>query len=290
MNDVTLLEIPFDNLTQAEVLTTIDQRIKENKTTRIVTINPEFVLEAQKNAAFKEVLKTADLHLADGIGILWATHFLSIKPLFPKLYRLFPRLYSLYQCLYTLALLPFTKRVVRNPLPERVTGSDLFLPLLQQLAKSKQRIFLLGGASGVAERTAQILKTQIPDLEIAGYYPGSPQKHDAQKIIAIINDSKATALFVAFQFPAQDIWIAHYLPRLHQVKVAIGVGGTFDFIAGASHIEHKHSKTKRAPALFRTLNLEWLWRLITQPYRWKRIFSATILFTRTVLKYKNHSR
>ncbi len=286
MNEVTLLDIPFDSITQAQVLALVKLRLEEKKTTRIVTINPEFLLEAERNSDFKEVLKSADLHLADGIGILWATHFLAIKPLFPKLYRAIPRLYSLYQCFYTLALLPFTKKVTRNPLPERVTGSDLFIPLAQQLATTNQRIFLLGGADGVAEKTAKILQSQINTIEIAGYYSGSPKKEDAQKIIAIINDSKATALFVAFQFPAQDIWIAHHLPRLHQVKMAIGVGGTFDFITGSSHIAHGNTNTKRAPHWMRKLNLEWLWRLITQPYRWKRIFNATIKFIKKVYQAK----
>lgn len=286
MNTVTLLDIPFDSLTQAQVLALIKKRLQANKTTRIVTINPEFLLEAARNSEFKEVLKSADLHLADGIGILWATHFLALKPVFPKLYRVIPRLYSLYQCFYTLLLLPFTKIVTTGPLPERVTGSDLFLPLVKELASSNERIFLLGGAPGVAEKTAHILKSQINNLEVAGYYSGSPKKDDAQKIIAIINDSKATALFVAFQFPAQDIWIAQYLPRLHQVKIAIGIGGTFDFITGSSHIAHGNTNTKRAPHWMRKLNLEWLWRLITQPYRWKRILKATFLFIKTILTYK----
>lgn len=289
MNQVTLLDIPFDCLTQAQVLSAIEQRVKEGKQTRIVTINPEFLLEARRNSEFKEVLKTADLHLADGIGILWATHFLQRKPLFPTVYKAVPRVYSLFQCFYTLLLLPFTKKVSQDPLPERVTGSDLFIPLIRQLTQSNERIFLLGAAPGVAEKTARIIKSQVNGANIVGYYSGSTQKEEAQKIISIINDSKATALFVAYQFPAQDIWIAQYLPRLHQVKVAIGVGGTFDFIAGSSHIEHNNSKTKRAPHWIRVLNLEWLWRLITQPYRWKRIFNATYKFIATIFQAKIRS-
>lgn len=286
MNDVKLLGIPFDAITQTETLSIVEDRIRKRVHTRIATINPEFVLEAQKNPEFKQALTSADLHLADGIGILWATHFLNIQPTFPKLYKLLPSIYSLWQCIYTLVLLPFTKRVSRNPLPERVTGSDLFIPLITKLATLNERIFLLGAAPGVGEKTAQILQQKIPNLQIAGYYPGSPHKDDAQKIIAIINDSKATALFVAFQFPAQDIWIAQYLPRMHQLKVAIGVGGAFDFIAGTSHLNHSGTKTKRAPQWIRRLNLEWFWRLITQPYRWKRIFQATIKFIYQVHKDK----
>lgn len=290
MKDVKLLDIPFDAITQAETLALIETRIKQGTHTRIATINPEFVLEAQRNPEFKHALQSAHLHLADGIGILWATHFLNIQPAFPRLYKLIPRIYSLWQCIYTLGLLPFTKRVSRNPLPERVTGSDLFIPLIAKLSELNERIFLLGGAPGVGEKTAQILQQKIPNLKIVGYYPGSPHKEDAQKIIAIINDSKATTLFVAFQFPAQDIWIAQYMPRMHQLKVAMGVGGTFDFIAGTSHLKHADTKTKRAPGWIRKLNLEWLWRLITQPYRWKRITKATIIFIKTIYNHKQQSK
>ncbi len=286
MSLVQLFDIPFDALDQKQTLGLIAQRILDNQNTRIVTINPEFVLEALKNSEFKKTLQTADIHLADGIGILWATHYLAIKPRFPRLYKLLPRLYSFWQCIYSLILIPFTKKVTHSILPARVTGSDLFVPLVKQLAKTNQRIFLLGGGPSVAEKTATKLKEQIPELVVAGYYSGSPSKEEAQKIMAIINDSKATALFVAFQFPAQDNWIATYLPRMPGLKLAIGVGGAFDFIAGSSHIEHKGTKTKRAPHWMRKLNLEWLWRLITQPYRWKRIFNATLKFIRIIYQEK----
>lgn len=284
--DIHLLNIPFDPIDQRTTINIITERLQSGEVTRIVTINPEFILEAEKNPQFKKTLQSADLHLADGIGILWATHYLQMKPLFPRVYKKYPRAYALWQCIYTLLLIPFTSRVTKNPLPERVTGSDLFLPLIDLLAKTQQKIFLLGGAPGVGEKTAKVLKERIPQAEIVGYYAGSPNQEDAQKIIAIINDSKATALFVAFQFPAQDIWIANQLGRLPLIKVAMGVGGTFDFIAGTGHIDHANAKAKRAPQWMRRMHLEWLWRLVTQPYRWRRIGRATWGFVKRTWEEK----
>ncbi len=275
---ITLFDIPLDPYTQQEAVQTIVGRVEQGHKSRVVTINPEFILESLKNTQFKKVLQTADLHFADGIGILWATHFLARKPLFPWLYRLIKPLYVFWQLSYSLFLIPFTKSVTRHPLPERVTGSDLFLPLIEALSKNNERIFLLGGAHGVGEKTAQKLKELVPGIHIAGLFPGSPQAEEASKIMHIINDSKATVLFVAFQFPAQDIWIAEHFHKLHHVKLAMGVGGTFDFIAKTAHIAHKGFRAKRAPGLLRKMNLEWFWRLITQPFRFIRILRATFMF------------
>ena len=283
---ISLFDIPFDPYTQKEAIQAIADRVKAQHKTRVVTINPEFVLESMENAQFKNVLKTADIHLADGIGILWATHFLARKPLFPRLYKLTKPLYIFWQLCYSLVLIPFTKRVTRDPLPERVTGSDLFLPLVEELNKNQERIFLLGGANGVGEKTAKKLQEFFPGIKIAGFFPGSPKETDAAKIIHIINDSKASVLFVAFQFPAQDIWIAEHFHKLHHVKLAMGVGGTFDFIAKTSHIAHKGFKAKRAPGLLRRMNLEWFWRLITQPFRFIRIMRATFVFIGKVWREK----
>jgi len=283
---VSLFDIPFDPYTQKEAIQAIADRVKAQHKTRVVTINPEFVMESIINAQFKNVLQTADIHLADGIGILWATHFLARKPLFPALYRLTKPLYIFWQLCYSLFLIPFSSRVTRGPLPERVTGSDLFLPLVDELSKHEQKIFLLGGAQGVAEKTTQKLQELFSNIHIVGFFPGSPRAEEVNKIIHIINDSKATVLFVAFQFPAQDIWIAEHFHKLHHVKLAMGVGGTFDFIAKTSHIAHKGFKAKRAPGLLRRMNLEWFWRLITQPFRFIRIMRATFVFIGKVWREK----
>jgi N-acetylglucosaminyldiphosphoundecaprenol N-acetyl-beta-D-mannosaminyltransferase len=281
----TLFAIPLSPVTQAEALHTIAKRVSQSQQTRIVTVNPEFVLTSLHNQEFRTVLQTADLQLADGIGLIWATHLLQLAPKFPRLCQRLPRLYSTWQCFYTLASIPFSKTIY-SQLPERVTGSDLFLPLLRQLAASHQSVFLLGGAPEVAETTAKKVTESIPNLTIAGTYVGSPAPEESQQIISRIKTSGAQALFVAFQFPKQDTWIHDHLSQLPQVKVAIGVGGTFDFIAGTAHLHHQHTKAKRAPKFIQKIQLEWLWRLCTQPHRWKRIWNATGVFIGKVWQEK----
>lgn len=294
--------IPFDPITQIETLNTIRDRLHQAKVTRIVTINAEFVLTAQKNPEFKKVLQTADLRLADGIGPIWASHFLKeitnykscTEPAERILITNSITLYALSFTLFlrlccSLLLLPFFPKHYYDPLPERVTGIDLFLPLIELLIQENQIIFLLGGAPGVSELVIKKLHQEAPlrwslprseeGLSAFRFLTDavSPNEAEVNQIVTLINASGATALFVAFQFPAQDIWIAKHLAKMPNIKVAMGVGGTFDFIAGTTHIAYKGFKARRAPKWLQKLNLEWFWRLITQPFRWKRIFSATFV-------------
>ncbi len=118
-----------------------------------------------------------------------------------------------------------------------------------------------GLAPGVAEQAAARLVEQNPGLQIVGTYAGSPAPDEEDDIIARINASGADILFVAYGAPRQDIWIARNRERLN-VQVAMGVGGTFDFIAGI---------VPRAPRWMRRIALEWLYRLYKQPWRWRRM-------------------
>jgi N-acetylglucosaminyldiphosphoundecaprenol N-acetyl-beta-D-mannosaminyltransferase len=136
------------------------------------------------------------------------------------------------------------------------------VPLIaERAARQGWRLFLLGAAPGVAEKTARILTGHYPGLHIVGTYAGSPAAEEEDQIVAMINASQADILFVAYGAPNQDKWIARNLPRL-KVGVAMGVGGAFDFIAGV---------TQRAPVWMRQAGIEWLHRLIQQPWRWRRM-------------------
>ena len=145
-------------------------------------------------------------------------------------------------------------------LPERVTGSDLVPLLARKSAEKGWRIYLLGAGPGVAERTSQILLSQNPSLRIAGVYSGSPSEADAPTLVERVRLVRPDILWVAYGAPAQDLWIARYGSELG-VPVMIGVGGAFDHIAGVR---------KRAPGWLQRIHLEWLFRLITQPWRWRR--------------------
>lgn len=219
-----ILGVRIDALTYASLLDRIASFIAEGTPHQIATANPEFVMEAQDNAAFREVLAHADLVMADGVGLLWAA------------------------------------RRLGSPLPERVTGSDVLPMIAERAAAAGWRLYLLGAAPGVAERTAELLQGRYPGLQIAGAYPGSPSADDAPAIIDRIRAARPHVLFVAYGAPRQDLWIATHRDALG-VPVMMGVGGAFDHIVGVR---------KRAPRWVQRLNLEWLYRLITQPWRWRR--------------------
>jgi N-acetylglucosaminyldiphosphoundecaprenol N-acetyl-beta-D-mannosaminyltransferase len=202
----------------------MDNWVAERRPHQLATVNPEFVMAAQHNAAFRQVLNRADLCVPDGVGLLWAAQRL------------------------------------RRSLPERVTGSDLVPMLARVAAERGWRVFLLGAAPGVAERTAQILANRNPGFRIAGVYAGSPADADAPALVHRVCLAQPDILWVAYGAPAQDLWIARHASQLG-VPVMIGVGGAFDHIAGVR---------KRAPDWVQRVHLEWLFRLITQPWRWRR--------------------
>lgn len=147
-----------------------------------------------------------------------------------------------------------------RPLPERVTGSDGAPLIAERAAQRGWRLFLLGAAPGVAQQAAEVLTGRYPGLQVVGTFPGTPSDEDAPAIVSLIQAASPDVLFVAYGAPRQDLWIARHGPRL-RTPVMMGVGGSLDFVAGVQ---------RRAPRLVRRLNLEWLYRLVTQPWRWRR--------------------
>jgi heptosyltransferase-2 len=221
---VRILGVNVDAITYAEWLDLIGAWVKDNRQIQarhVCTVNPEFVMIAQQDVNFYNILSRADVCIADGVGLLWAAQHL------------------------------------KQPLPERVTGSDGVPMIAERAAREGWKLFLLGAAEGVAERTAEILRARYPGVNIVGAYAGSPSAVEEDDLVARVNSSGADILFVAYGAPIQDKWIARNLPRLH-IKMAMGVGGAFDFIAGV---------LPRAPLWMQRLGLEWLFRLYLQPKR-----------------------
>ncbi len=239
MSRVTILGVPIDAFTQRQALDQLHAFIVSGKQHHVATPNNEMLVEAWKNPPFHAVLRQTSLNLADSTGLLWAA------------------------------------RRTKQRLPQRVTGVDTVAALCRELT-ADQSVFFLGAAPGVAEKAAQQVSRLNNKLRIAGTYAGSPKPQEAASIIKKINDSGASVLFVAFGAPKQDMWIAEHMHLLPRVRLAMGVGGTFDFLAGVQ---------KRAPSFMRSLGLEWLWRLILQPQRLPRIARATLLFPLLVLQY-----
>lgn len=266
--EIKILKVNFNNISLTEASDLVIKWAKEERQKHICTPNPEIVLLAQKNPKFLNILNGSDLNIADGIGILWAAKYLSlIKNDKSKWLKRF-------KGLITLAAIIFNSKYIKNPLRERVTGVDLMDQICKKAVNNKIRIFLLGAAEGVAEKVKKILEEKYLGLHIIDTYAGSPEEKFEKEIIKKINSSEAHILFVAYGAPTQELWIDRNLGKIPEVKVAIGVGGAFDFIANIH---------KRAPKWMQKLGIEWLYRLFQQPSRLKRIYNATIKFPRLVL-------
>ncbi len=235
---IPILGIPVHAVTMADTLALVEGYLAEPRLHQIATVNPEFVMAAQSDAEFRRVLREADLCLPDGVGLLYAA------------------------------------RRSGQRLPERVPGSELVYRLAERAAANGWPLFLLGAAPGVAEEAAGVLCGLYPGLRVAGTYAGSPDPAENEATVRRVNDSGAALLFVAYGAPKQDKWIARNRDALPAVRVAIGVGGSLDFVTG---------RAVRAPRWMQRLGLEWLHRLVKEPWRWRRMM-ALPRFALRVLK------
>jgi N-acetylglucosaminyldiphosphoundecaprenol N-acetyl-beta-D-mannosaminyltransferase len=223
-----VLDVPVHPVTSVEAIALVAAFMSQSRLHQIATVNPEFVMAAQRDAKFHRILTQADLCLADGIGMLMAARWLG------------------------------------QPLPERIAGSDFVYQVVGLAAENSWPLFLLGAAPGVAEDAATRFQARFPELSIAGAYAGSPVLSENEHIVQRINDSKAEILFVAYGAPRQDKWIDHNRHTLTNVKVAIGVGGSLDFVTG---------QATRAPQWLQNFGLEWMHRLYKEPWRWRRMLA-----------------
>ncbi len=230
----------------------------------VTTPNPEIILKANESEKYREIINNSSLNTPDGIGVIWAENYLQQSKNKSKTGKITTWISSLL-------VLPFTK----NNLNARVTGVDLIQEICAQSKENQSKIFLLGAAKGIAKITGEILKKRYPQIKIVGSNSGSAHERYDEKLTTKINKSKANILLVAFGAPKQELWIDRNLKKLKTVKVAIGVGGSFDFIS---------NKRKRAPELIQKIGIEWLYRLIQEPKRIKRIYNATVKFSIAVLK------
>lgn len=160
--------------------------------------------------------------------------------------------------------------------PERVAGYDLFHRLLASAAQNGQSVYFFGGKPGVAETAAQKAQELYPGLKIAGCHHGYFKEKDNPYIIDAVNHSGAAILFAALGAPKQEYWLHQHRKQLQPV-ILMGIGGSFDVISG---------NVKRAPLWMQKAGLEWLYRLIKEPFRFKRMASTLPLFVIKVLKAK----
>ena len=237
---VEIVGVAIDCVDYARTLDLIDMWVIQQRSAaaqgvalpcrQVCTVNPEFIVDAQRNSAFAAVLRHATLCVPDGVGVLWAARCAGVR------------------------------------LIERVTGSDGIYHICERAAGRGWRVFLLGAAPGVADRAAAVLASHYPGLIVAGCYAGSPTDDEWPTLRARLQAAAPDILFVAYGHPRQDFWIARHCAEL-PAAVAIGVGGALDFVAGV---------TARAPRWMRGLGIEWLHRLISQPWRWRRMLKLPV--------------
>lgn len=244
---VNILGINLSELSQTEVLKKIADFLNDGKQHYIVTPNPEIILAAHQDEEFFYVLNQASLSLADGFGLKVAAWF-------------------------------FGENI------PRVTGADITVELLKMAAKNKTRVLILNWENGLSQINdiKSALNKKFPELifEIINI---SREKFLNEEIINKINLFSPAILFNTLGFPYQEKLMYHNLNKLPAVKVALGIGGSFDFIT---------EKIKRAPKLFRAIGLEWFWRLANafnygnSRQRIKRIYRATFVFLAKVIKVR----
>ncbi|MEA2661698.1 MAG: N-acetylglucosaminyldiphosphoundecaprenol N-acetyl-beta-D-mannosaminyltransferase [Chloroflexota bacterium] len=220
---VNILGVGFDRVALVDAVAEIERRLDRGERTFVITANPEFVMLCRQDPEVADIAARADLVVPDGTGAVVAA------------------------------------RLLGDPLPGRAPGR-LLVDRLAALATDRGlSMFLLGATPGVAERAAARLRARHPDLRIAGTYPGSAEDDD--DVVPRLAAAAPDIVLVAFGMPKQERWIARNLGSLPSVRLAVGVGGSLDYLAGTA---------TPPPALVHAIGLEWLWRLARDPKRWRR--------------------
>lgn len=260
MNKVNIAGLKISPITKIEFLNQTLNRINTGQKTFVITPYSEFLYQTFQDPSILEILNKADFAVADGIGIFWAKKYLEIK-LTTKSY-LGKIVQAGWQIIYSLAAILFYPKFIKSALPEKIVGADLVWDLAKLANENNLKLYLLGGFKNTPELVKDILISKYPNIQIGGFSTKNPTD---LSIVNDINKSKADILLVAYGPITQEKWIAENLVNLN-IKIAIGVGGSFDYIAGIKHAP---------PKFVRYSGLEWLWRLFTQPKRIKRIYQAT---------------
>jgi N-acetylglucosaminyldiphosphoundecaprenol N-acetyl-beta-D-mannosaminyltransferase len=231
--------IEVDNVTLTEAAEIVRHFVIEGKPRIVVTPNPEMIVAAQGDESFKTIINSADLRVADGISMV------------------------------------VVSRLLGHQLKERVSGIDLMLKLLAVGADYKYRVFLLGGAAGVAEAAAAKIKQTYPGVVIVGTHDGYFSAGDESALIKKVREAGPDLLFVGLGAGRQEKWLNQHL---HELGAAVGltIGGSLDVISG---------RKQRAPRWIQALYIEWLYRLVTEPQRWQRQLALPKFLWLTLIKH-----
>ena len=240
-----LLNSRIDNFSMQETLNKVNTCIANKQQIHHVVVNAGKIVAMQDDAELRHSVNKSDLINADGQAVVWASKFLG------------------------------------NPLKERVAGIDLMVNLVELAHKNNYTIFLLGAKEEIGEKVVSIYSSKYSPKLIAGYKNGYFSKHEEVKIAKQISASKANMLFVAISSPTKENFLYQNREHLKNVNFIMGVGGSFDVIAG---------KVKRAPLWMQNYGLEWFYRFIQEPKRmWKRYLIGNTRFIILVLREKYRS-
>jgi N-acetylglucosaminyldiphosphoundecaprenol N-acetyl-beta-D-mannosaminyltransferase len=229
----------IDNLSMEETLDRIDSFIRSRKPHQHVVVNVDKIIKAQRSPELRRIINSCALINVDGMPVVWAS------------------------------------RILGTPLKERVAGIDLFEALVERSARRGWRVYFLGASESVVRRVVEIYAGMYPELQIAGFRNGYWDAFEERKIARQIADSNADILFVAISSPTKEEFLNTYQSEM-SVPFAMGVGGSFDVIAG---------KVKRAPIWMQRSGLEWFYRFMQEPRRmFRRYFIDDMAFIRLVVK------
>ncbi len=271
VTSVTVAGLNVSTLTKQNLLTQLEDRLVSREKTFVITPYSEFLYAVLHKPELLADLNKAHYAIADGVGVLWAATFLSrsfhAKSFYGKMIE------GIYQIGVTLVQILLSPKSIRRVIPEKIVGADLFWDITSISERINRSVYILGGFGNTPQIVAEILQITYPALRIVGVSSKHP---DDASIIADITAAKPDILLVAFGPIRQDVWIARHINQL-PVSLAIGLGGTFDYVAGVK---------QQPPKFIRAMGLEWLHRLFTQPSRMKRIRNATIGLVLGMLRYK----
>ena len=218
-------KLPIDVLNFEGALDAIDQLIRAGEGGTVFTPNVDHIVTAEHNPRFREAYDAASLSLVDGTPVLWAA------------------------------------RLLGTPLPEKISGSDLVMPLMERAAERGYKVYFLGGAEGVADLARRKLEAALPGIRIVGIDDSridvTGDMSAADEVVNRIRNAEPDIVLVALGAPKQELW-SQARRALLKPAVLIGVGASLDFVAGIQ---------KRAPRWMSKFGVEWTYRLAQEPRR-----------------------
>lgn len=273
-----ILGVPVQGFRKKELLEALERDFSQGKRARIVTINNEILMQARDDEAYRKLLVESEYRIPDSTGLTWASAFLA-KPLTGP-FRWVRAYWRAWWMLVGLLLRPAKYRTV---FPETIRGSELTVDLAERCARRGYGLYLLGAGPGVAVEAARRLQERFPGLEVTAD-PADPKPGHEATAVERINRKQARVVLVAYGAPEQEAWIGRNIRSLKAPVVAMGIGGSLDYLAGGKSVKGGGT-AKPPPDWVRQRGLEWSWRG-RHPSRWRRIFVALPLFVHAVVRQK----